>query len=62
MDRCSSRTDSTGADCPRHAGNKVKRSIVIPLYDHTDEEEILEIMDRLAEMGFALTPYVKEEK
>lgn len=34
------------------------RYIVIPIYDHTDEDEVEEIMDELSTLGFANSPYL----
>jgi hypothetical protein len=34
------------------------RSIVIPLYPHTTDEEVTELLDRLGELGLALDPVV----
>ena len=37
---------------------KVTRFIVIPVYDHTDDQEMREIMDDLDRLGFAKQPYL----
>lgn len=36
------------------------RYIVIPIYDHTDEDEVEEIMSELDRLGFANSPYLAE--
>ena len=37
---------------------KVKRFIVIPLYDHTPDDEVADIMQQLHDMQFGIDPYV----
>jgi hypothetical protein len=37
-----------------------KRYIVIPLYDHTGDEEVAAILAELDRLGFATDPYVVE--
>lgn len=36
------------------------RYIVIPIYDHTDEDELEDIMADLDRLGFANSPYLSE--
>ena len=40
----------------------MKKRIVIELYDHTKNDEVLEILDRLAELGFSESPIFEREE